>query len=377
MKRRISVLLSALLLALLLLPCLTATAWAQDYDEIVNYDITVQPNAEDGSLAFTVRFDWKALEELPHGEKLKIGIPNGSIRDEKALTDNIERLTFDNSYMYVYMDRKFSAGETFQFAYSWVQEYMYTLGDDGSVSYEYTPGWFDGAKTDHMTVTWLAPQGVSGGTVTWDADESSNWTASGATLTGVNLSHSSRVYLTASYPSWPTELDPGMSRDNEPGSGWSGWDDDDDFDYAFRRFLLKLTVIIIIVALVYCIIASSRRRDGYAGGFGTHYVFVNNLWYPAGPDGKPKPGSTGTAHKPKPPVTHSSSHSSGLGGGGRGGGFGGGGLGGGSHCACASSCACACACACAGGGRAGCSAKNLYGAVMLDEEMSRKLEGRR
>ncbi len=33
--------------------------------------------------------------------------------------------------------------------------------------------------------------------------------------------------------------------------------------------------------------------------------------------------------------------------------------GGGSSCACAS---CACACACAGGGRAGCSAKNIYGA---------------
>ena len=62
----------------------------------------------------------------------------------------------------------------------------------------------------------------------------------------------------------------------------------------------------------------------------------------------------------------------GFGGGSRGGGFGGGGFGGGSHCACASSCACACACACAGGGRAGCSAKNLYG-VGLDETLSEKL----
>ena len=51
------------------------------------------------------------------------------------------------------------------------------------------------------------------------------------------------------------------------------------------------------------------------------------------------------------------------------GGFGGGGFGGGSHCACASSCACACACACAGGGRAGCSAKNLYGAKMKPEKL--------
>ena len=64
---------------------------------------------------------------------------------------------------------------------------------------------------------------------------------------------------------------------------------------------------------------------------------------------------------------------SGFGGGSRGGGFGGGGFGGGSHCACASSCACACACACAGGGRAGCSAKNLYGAVQLSRELTEQL----
>jgi hypothetical protein len=81
----------------------------------------------------------------------------------------------------------------------------------------------------------------------------------------------------------------------------------------------------------------------------------------------------GTHTKPRPP------HSSGFGGGGFGGGhrpggFGGGGFGGGSHCACASSCACACACACAGGGRAGCSAKNLYGAVKLDAALSEQLD---
>ncbi len=378
MKKRLSALLSALLLSLLLLPCLTTTAWAQDYDEIVNYEITVQPNAEDGSLHFTVTLDWKALEELPYGQELKIGIPNGSVREVTALTDNIERLDNDNSYMYVYLDQSYGENVTFHFAYSWVQEYMYTLGEDGSVTYDYTPGWFDEARVDRMTVTWVNPQGVSG-TTSYEADEASKWTASGATFTGTDLGHGSQIHLIAAYATWPAELDPGMSRDNEPG-GWGGWGDHDDndeydFDYAFKRMMLRLTVIIIVAALIYCFVAASRR-DGYAGGFGTHYVFVNNLWYPAGPDGKPKPGSTGLAHKPKPPVSHSS-HGSGLGGGHRGGGFGGGGFGGGSHCACASSCACACACACAGGGRAGCSAKNLYGAVRLNEEMSRALEEKR
>ena len=31
------------------------------------------------------------------------------------------------------------------------------------------------------------------------------------------------------------------------------------------------------------------------------YVFVNHLWYPAGPDGRPRPGSVGTKTKPRPP----------------------------------------------------------------------------
>ena len=100
-------------------------------------------------------------------------------------------------------------------------------------------------------------------------------------------------------------------------------------------------------------------------------MFVNGLWYPRGPGGKPRPGSVGTKTRPRPP--QSSGRKGGFGGGSRGGGFGGGGFSGGSHCACASSCACACACACAGGGRAGCSAKNLYGAIHLNKDSSEKL----
>ena len=128
-----------------------------------------------------------------------------------------------------------------------------------------------------------------------------------------------------------------------------------------------MMVTIFVVIFIFVLISAARRGDGYAGGFGTRYVFVNHLWYPAGPDGRPRPGSVGTKTKPRPPR-----RGGGFGGGSRGGGFGGGGFGGGSHCACASSCACACACACAGGGRAGCSAKNLYG-VGLDETLSEKL----
>ena len=123
-----------LLLALLAALCCTVTAWA-DYDYIDRYDVTAAPNVDDGSLTITVDLTWTALEELPYGQELKIGVPNGSIRQEQALTDNIDRLSFDNSYMYVYFNRDYDDGETFRFSYSWIQEYMYTLGADGSYTY--------------------------------------------------------------------------------------------------------------------------------------------------------------------------------------------------------------------------------------------------
>ncbi|MBE6989795.1 MAG: hypothetical protein E7426_03505 [Ruminococcaceae bacterium] len=368
MKKRLGMILAGTLLSLLLLPMTAVTAYAKDYDEVVSYDITVQPNVDDGSLSFRVEFDWKALEELPYGQELKIGVPNGSIRDVQALTDNIEKLDFDNSYMYVYLTRAYDTGETFHFAYSWVQEYMYTLGDDGSVSYDYTPGWFDEAVVDHMTVTWNDPAEV-GGSLSYEVPDRDYWKSDDKTLTGTALPHGSRIRVMVEYDRWPVELSWENSSENQ--GDWGGYEPDYNYDDGSDGEAIFMLVVIIIVAVV-LIIVFSALRDGYSGGFGTHYVFYHNLWYPAGPDGKPRPGSVGTAHKPKPPA---SSHSSGgFGGGKRGGGFGGGGFGGSSHCACASSCACACACACAGGGRAGCSAKNLYGAIHLDEEMSRRLE---
>ena len=75
--------LHVLLLILLAAVCFTATAWA-DYDYIEQYGVMVTPNTEDGSLLITVKLEWTPLEELPYGQELKIGVPNGSIRDAVA-----------------------------------------------------------------------------------------------------------------------------------------------------------------------------------------------------------------------------------------------------------------------------------------------------
>lgn len=354
-----------LLLALLTALCCTVTAWA-DYDYIDRYDVTAAPNVDDGSLTITVDLTWTALEELPYGQKLEIGVPNGSVRDEEALTDNIERLSFDNSYMYVYLDRAYRQGETFTFSYRWVQEYMYTLSGN-TVTFDYTPGWFDEARVGEMTLKWIDPAGLIGDlTAAADAGGTAAPQTGMMTITASDLGYGETMGVHAVYTDWPTVLSSDNSAVNAPNDGW--YDGDEDEDTSMAGMFLTLIITIFIVWVVVRILR--ELFGGYAGGFGTRYVFVNHLWYPAGPDGRPRPGSKGTKRRPRPPR----SGGSGFGGGSRGGGFGGGGFGGGSHCACASSCACACACACAGGGRAGCSAKNLYGAVKLDETLSEKLD---
>lgn len=351
-----------LLLTLLAAACLTVTAWA-DYDYIDRYNVTVTPNTEDGSLFITVELEWTPLEELPYGQELKIGVPNGSIRDAAALTDNIERLDFDNSYMYVYLTQGYDEDETFTFSYSWVQEYMYQL-DGSAVTYNYTAGWFDETKIGQMTLIWNDPAGLTGDFTEGTISGADSVTLEGGmTVSASDLDYGYQMNVQVRYTDWPTQLSEEYSAGNIPSDydPYDYWEDDDYYEDDTGDAIIGMMVTIFVVIFVIALISAARRGDGYAGGFGTRYVFVNHLWYPAGPDGRPRPGSVGTKERPRPPKS-----GGGFGGGSRGGGFGGGGFGGGSHCACASSCACACACACAGGGRAGCSAKNLYG-VQLDE----------
>ena len=226
-----------------------------------------------------------------------------------------------------------------------------------------------------MTVTWNAPQGAALASMGSSAD--SKWTeqviGSSYVFTGTDLGHGETLTVLASYQNWPAELYWEYSSENLPQDDYYYDDYYDDYDYTAEVISMAFTVIVMVIVII--IVVNVVAGSSYRGGFGTpRYVCWHGLWYPAGFDGRPKPGSVGTKTKPKtPPRTTNRRSGGGFGGGSRGGGFGGGGFGGGSHCACASSCACACACACAGGGRAGCSAKNLYGAVQLSRELTEKL----
>ncbi len=356
-------LLAALLAVLTLAPMAVETAHAQDYDRILNYQVDVTPDVSDGSLLIRVDLDWMALEDLParNAEEggAKIGIPNGSIHALTGLTDNIASISNDNSYVYIDFTQSYDAGESFHFAYSWVQEYMYILGDNGEVTYDYTPGWFTSARVDSMTLTWHDPGNIYGAGT--DGQYGGDHV-----LTASDMGHGEQLPISVTYGDWPTQLDEQMSRYNLPDD-YYGQDYGDGYDDDYGSDPEAVFISLVVFFVVCCIIVSAITATSYRAGFGTRYVYVGGLWYPRGPDGRPRPGSVGTKHRPAPP------RSSGFGGGSRGGGFGGGGFGGGGHCACASSCACACACACAGGGRAGCSAKNLYGAIHADASVEQQL----
>ena len=118
MKKKLLSLLMGLLLVAALLPAAVQTAWASDYDYIHSYQVDVTPNTNDGSLSILVSFQWQALEDLPatNSQKggVKIGIPNGSIRELTALSGDIADIQNDNSYVYIDFTHDFRAGEELQ-----------------------------------------------------------------------------------------------------------------------------------------------------------------------------------------------------------------------------------------------------------------------
>ena len=260
-------------------------AYAQDLDRIESYDVDVTPDTQDGSLRIQVTLEWTVLAEGPVSW-VKIGVPNGSIREETALTDNIDRLSFDNSYMYVYFDRDYNDGETFRFSYSWVQEYMYALEGD-TVSYDYTPGWFDEARVGQMTLTWHDPAGVDGA-------GSDGQTGGDHVLAQTDLAHGQQMSFTVRYDGWPTQLAQDGSRDSLPtdddpsvNPGYDpGYDPDYDGDSGFG---IAWIIILVVLFIVIRILSAS---DGYRAASAPAMCSSTACGSRRDPTGSPGPAPT-------------------------------------------------------------------------------------
>ena len=215
-----------------------------------------------------------------------------------ALTDNIQSIDYDNSYAYIDFTQSYDANETFHFAFRWVQEYMYTLSDSGAVSYDYTPRLVQQRPGGRHDPDVARPR-LRGGRWLRRPDRWRPCAHRQQYETG------DRLNFTVEYASWPSTLYWENSRDNLPDNsrGDDSYDDSDDSDnWVFTVFVIFVLVIFFV--------ARAAVYDGYAGGFGTRYVFVHGLWYPAGPDGRhPRPGSVGTKHSRPPAAAASAAES--------------------------------------------------------------------
>lgn len=355
MKKRFLGLLAALCLAAL---ALAPAACAAGYlDQIDTYDVTVTLRG-DGSADLVYDIRWTVLDSSSEGplEWAKVGVPNQNIDELTPLSDTIRRISpYDEGGSYVRLDlnRSYYEGETVRLQFSLHATHLYEVADDGSVNYEFTPGWFDAAETGALSLTWLAGTDAGKYSVSYRGTGGSEPYAAaipgGALVTWKGLAADARVTLKADYPDQSAfsaaPLDPELGRGNAAASG-SGFDAGDAL------------LVLLFTALVIWLLCRRFSGDYWLGGFGGWFWPHHHHHHGPGPGGPGAPG------------------------GGSGGGFGGFGGGasrgagagrrssGSSHsggCVCACACvSCACACACAGGGRAGCSAKEFRGGAAID-----------
>ena len=142
--------------AILGIAMFNSKSYAKDLDEIVNYQVIVEPRMNNGTLDITYEITWKVLDSTTEGplEWVQIGTPNEKFDNPIALTKNIRSITqYNGSYVKIVFDRKYHAGEQITFKYKIHQSYMYKISW-GKCKYSFTPAWFTNAKINNMTVKW-------------------------------------------------------------------------------------------------------------------------------------------------------------------------------------------------------------------------------
>lgn len=349
----------------------TLAPYAQegDYDYIRRYDVTVDLRA-DGSADITYAIDWQVVAGKPteYLSWVNIGLANSHADELTILTpDTIAELQYNStggSYAKVVFKKRYyepnyaaeTGGESsVKFAFSVHQSHLFTINDDGTANFSFTPGWFDELVVEQLNIRWKTSEGFTSDSTETDPDGYLVWQFG-------PLQHGefANVHVTVPMTS-ASAYDPNQAMTTQDYIGVTGAEDDDDDDVVY--LVLLVVAILMVAGLLF--LAEARRAPGWGGGFGAGIDPLDWYWYSNGVHtvrrARHAPPPTGY-HKVDPPP---SAFQAG-GGSTRGGGVGrnGGDHNGHSGCACVSSCACAascaCACACAGGGRAGCTVKDFY-----------------
>lgn len=157
-------------------------------DEILSYTITVDPLDDDsGSLVMDYKISWKVLDDSFEGplKEVLIGIPNDSVEDFKAVSDNIRSVGFykkrKNIFAKVKFKKEVKKDEIIDFEFKFTQHNLFMLPRkyheveatsfafkcdnpayktsipwDGLYAYEFTPGWFDSINIDQIDIYWYS-----------------------------------------------------------------------------------------------------------------------------------------------------------------------------------------------------------------------------
>ena len=317
-----------------------------DMDYIPDYFVTVDLR-EDGSADIVYDITWQVIDgdQTDYLSWVKIGLPNAHAEDLTPLTDTISDLQYTGdggSYAKVVFARRYyspevaaqNGGESrVRFAFSVHQNHLFTLNDDGTATFEFTPGWFDDLVVEHMQVRWRSGDGFV-------ADNSSE--EDGYLIWEFGpMGHGQSANIHVTVPVTTAET-------FDPDAQLTAADYDDGGMTADEMLgILTVVIGLLIFAAALIIIFGSMTPD-WGGGFGSGLDPDDWFWYTNGVHtihvARTAPPPKGYTRTDPPKNYHTGGGSS------RGGGVG-------RH---NSGCASSCACACAGGGRAGCTAKDFY-----------------
>lgn len=319
MKNR-KILISFLLFFALIL--ISNVCMAKDLDRINEYTITIDPRAN-GTLDMNYHLEWEVLDSESEGplEWIKIGIPNANVSGITAISNNIKKISYyqdKGDYIRIDFKESYKQGSIIDIDFKFDQAYMYTLSS-GYCNYNFIPGWFPDIYVKNLTIK-------------WNADDVSTYSPKAKVSRGYYVWSTSlakgRTYsIDVSYPEGTFKTSKSMQASNATIT--SSYNNNSGISAG----IVILFVLVFAVSILSSICGggySSRRGWGYSPyrSYRSYRSWNNN----------------------------SSSWGS-------------------SSSSCVSSCACACACA--GGGRAGCSKKDLYGTNVrtkkLNEILNKKI----
>ncbi len=306
-----------------------------DLDYIDEYNIKVTP-LKDGSLDMEFDIVWTVLDGKSEGPLtwVKIGIPNYHAESIQSLSPNIQKIRYysdSGSFIRIDFKQRYTTGSVVHFSFKYNQSYMYHLYED-KVIYDYNPGWFDDILVGKCTLSWKM-EGISQILNSYSAPQEIDGYYVWETALSYGQTFNTRVEYSKDYFNPLSEK---MQYTNK-------------YITPFEKVMIILAVVLVIGVIVILVIYNRSKQDPYMRDRGFVRGYHHARFYYFRPYFFTKRVDSKGNVIVNPPTSSSSSHSSGGG------------------------CACACACACAGGGRAGCSKKDIYHTNLKSQQVLKTL----